>query len=143
LPEGSEFPIYNFKFYAHFSPGTMQDKLYVSLVASALDDLDDVGLVWGASLLVLHFVELPQTFFDSHFQIARDTFSFSIVFVILLEFSILVFQFFDLFLLDADHDIFFLEIFLKEDVIDFVALLHHHEVVVGMRELADVVLELH
>ena len=60
-----------------------------------------------------------------------------------LQFSILVLKILDLLLHHLDGDILGLQLLLDEDVIHLVPLLHNHEVIVRMGQLADVVLELH
>ena len=90
---------------------------------TSLDNFDDVGLV-GCALF--DFFKLPQTFFYSHSQIFGDPLISLIFFVILLKFSILIFQFFDFLFLYSYHDIFFFKIFFEEDVVYFIPLLYNN-----------------
>lgn len=97
----------------------------------------------GIGLLILHVLELSETLLNSHLQILADTLIIMIFLIILLQLSVLVLQFSDLLLLDSHHNVFLLEILLQKDIVNLVALLHDNQVVVGMGQLADVVLQLH
>lgn len=108
---------------------------------SSLDDLDYVGLVGLAALLFLHLLKPPQAFLDAHLQGTGPPLP-AVFFVVLFEFPVLVLQFFDLVLLYPEQDVLLLQVFLEEDVVHLVPLLHDDQVIVGMGQLAYIVLEL-
>lgn len=60
----------------------------------------------------------------------------------MFQLSVLIFEFFDLIFLDAQKDVLFLKVLFEEDVIDFVPLLNHYKVIIGVGQLADIVLKL-
>lgn len=60
----------------------------------------------------------------------------------MFQLSVLIFEFFDLIFLDAQKDVLFLKVLFEEDVVDFVPLLNYHKVIIGVGQLADIVLKL-
>ena len=108
---------------------------------SSLDHLDYVGLVGLTALLFLHLLEPSQAFLDTHLQSPGHPFP-AVFFVVLFEFPVLVLQFFDFVLLYPEQDVLLLQIFLEEDVVHLVPLLHDDQVIVGVGQLAYIIFEL-
>ena len=97
--------------------------------------------MWRIGLLLDLLLKLPQTLLDLHLESLIGPL---LAFVIpLLQLSVLVLQFLDFILLDAHDDVFLFQVLFEEDVVNFIALLDHYQVIVGVGQLTDIVLKLY
>jgi len=103
--------------------------------------------MWRVGLFLYYLLEFPKTLLNFHLQpfvslLISTLSTLCTLFITLLQLPILILQLPNFILLYAHNDILLLQILLQEDVVHLVPLLDHHQVVIRVGELADVVLEL-